>query len=176
MAAPPWRLRPARPGDEGFLLDLFCLNRAGELALFAWSQAQSDLFLRSQFQFREQHYQRQFPEAASDLVLVGEALAGRILIHPGPEADHLVDIALLPAFQGQGLGTELLAWILRQAEGAGRAVTLQVEAGNLARRLYERLGFQTQNTDGVYVGMRHAAVGGQAADESEGTKRLEKCQ
>ena len=43
---------------------------------------------------------------------------------------------------GRGIGTALLTALLAMADARGcRAVTLSVEDGNAARRLYERSGF-----------------------------------
>ncbi len=56
---------------------------------------------------------------------------------------HLNNVAILPRFRGQGIGTALLQHVLAEAErlGAKRA-TLEVRSSNEgARRLYERLGF-----------------------------------
>jgi ribosomal protein S18 acetylase RimI-like enzyme len=59
-----------------------------------------------------------------------------------------MDIALLPAYRGQGIGTRLLDALLAQAQGA--PVTLHVEPLNPAQRLYRRLGFRLLEDRGVY--------------------------
>ena len=77
----------------------------------------------------------------------------RILIdHSGPEI-VLVDVALLPAVRGRGIGTGLLEDLLAEAREAGRPVRLKVVLTNPARRLYERLGFVGLGDDGVYEQM-----------------------
>jgi len=53
----------------------------------------------------------------------------------------LVDIALMPAWRGRGLGTALLAAVLAEAARGASAVYLSVDPRNPARRLYQRLGF-----------------------------------
>ena len=61
---------------------------------------------------------------------------------------HINNVALRPAYRGQGLGTALLHRVMREARtlGAKRA-TLEVRASNVgARRLYERLGFAVSAT------------------------------
>jgi ribosomal-protein-alanine N-acetyltransferase len=61
---------------------------------------------------------------------------------------HINNVALRPAYRGQGLGTALLHHVMREARtlGAKRA-TLEVRASNVgARRLYERLGFAVSAT------------------------------
>ena len=57
---------------------------------------------------------------------------------------HLNNVAVRPAFRGQGIGTALLRGMLSETArlGADRA-TLEVRASNAgAQRFYERLGFR----------------------------------
>ena len=61
------------------------------------------------------------------------------------------DIALLPAWRGRGLGGRCLQALVDQ----GRALGIQVELHNPARRLYERLGFVA---DGAPQGLHQARV------------------
>ncbi len=57
---------------------------------------------------------------------------------------HLLNIAVDPPLQGQGLGAYLLDWMLEEAERVGyRLVSLEVRASNeRALRLYESRGFE----------------------------------
>jgi GNAT superfamily N-acetyltransferase len=50
-------------------------------------------------------------------------------------------IAVLPPYQGQGIGTQLLKQVLASSKKTGAAVSLSVRSDNPAVRLYERLGF-----------------------------------
>lgn len=56
---------------------------------------------------------------------------------------HINNIALRPAFRGQGMGTALLERVLAEGRARhARRATLEVRASNeAARRLYERMGF-----------------------------------
>lgn len=52
-------------------------------------------------------------------------------------------IAVVPSKRGLGIGDELLQALLAQARDAGfRRLSLSVEPGNPARKLYERHGFR----------------------------------
>ncbi len=51
-------------------------------------------------------------------------------------------IAVLPAFVGQGIGTQLLQHLLAAARVVYPAVVLSVRTNNPARKLYERMGFR----------------------------------
>lgn len=55
---------------------------------------------------------------------------------------RIIEIQLLPEFQGHGIGTALLQRELRFADARGLPVRLQVLRENRARTLYERLGFR----------------------------------
>lgn len=50
-------------------------------------------------------------------------------------------MAVVPHYQGQGIGTQLLALLLEHVKDAYPAVSLSVRADNPALRLYERAGF-----------------------------------
>ena len=61
---------------------------------------------------------------------------------------HINNVAIRPAYRGQGLGTALLQHVLAEGRRLGaRRATLEVRASNAgARRLYERLGFYVAGT------------------------------
>ncbi|MBV9467962.1 MAG: GNAT family N-acetyltransferase [Abitibacteriaceae bacterium] len=52
-------------------------------------------------------------------------------------------IAVLPQYQGRGIGTALLEHLLYTARAEFKAVSLNVRADNPAVRLYERMGFRS---------------------------------
>lgn len=59
-------------------------------------------------------------------------------------------IAVLPDYQNQGIGTQLLSRLLHSAREWYPAVSLNVRADNPAVRLYERLGFvKVQDSEAV---------------------------
>jgi ribosomal protein S18 acetylase RimI-like enzyme len=60
---------------------------------------------------------------------------------------YLVQLFLESEFQGRGIGTQTLKCLMHEAAQAGLAMTLGVVKTNPARRLYERLGFQTTHED-----------------------------
>jgi ribosomal-protein-alanine N-acetyltransferase len=61
---------------------------------------------------------------------------------------HINNLAMRPAYRGQGLGTQLIRHVLEEGKALGaRRATLEVRASNqAARRLYERLGFYVAGT------------------------------
>ena len=140
-------LRPVEPGDREFLQRVYASTREEELAVFGWDATTKAAFLRMQFAAQDGYYRQQFPGATFDVVTVDGEPAGRLYVDRGDTEVRVIDIALLPDHRGRGIGTALLAPILAE----GKTVSIHVERGNPARRLYERLGFSLVEDGGVYL-------------------------
>lgn len=144
------RLRPYHPSDLTFLQTLYATTRVREMAIAPWPEQQKTAFLRQQLTAREQHYAGEHPSAASDIVVVGDRDAGRLLVDRSEGQILIVDIALLPAFRGRGIGTGLLTRVLADAAELNLPVRLHADPAGDARRLYLRLGFRPVSSDGVH--------------------------
>jgi ribosomal protein S18 acetylase RimI-like enzyme len=144
------RLRPVNAADEPFLSRLYASTRTEELAPVPWSEEQKRAFLEMQFQAQTAHYTKHY-RGGDFLVIENDAEPiGRLYIYRQPADIRIVDIALLPAHRGAGIGTRLLRDILSEGKSTGRSVSIHVEDFNPAMRLYERLGFRHIDTHGVY--------------------------
>jgi len=153
-----WSLRPATAADDAFLLRVYAGTRADELALTPWDDGQRSAFVRQQHQAQAVHYRMQCPDAELSVIVARIDGApqdlGRLWLHRRADTVHVLDIALLAEWRGHGIGTACLARLMQEATAGGRAVTIYVEAGNPARRLYERLGFvPTGEPQGVHQHM-----------------------
>jgi GNAT superfamily N-acetyltransferase len=73
-----------------------------------------------------------------------------MVVNWGDDEIRLVDLALLPACRGHGIGTGLLQSLLAKARRAGMPVRLHIFKMNRAARLYEHLGFFRTGGDGIY--------------------------
>jgi ribosomal protein S18 acetylase RimI-like enzyme len=115
----------------------------------------------------------QFPGAYDHIILLDGKPIGRVLLNgisllPGQAntnthsngSIHLVDIALLPEYHCQGTGTRVLRDLLHAAARGKCRVTLQVQAGSPAARLYQRLGFSLTGQDAMYSQMTWTPVEG----------------
>jgi ribosomal protein S18 acetylase RimI-like enzyme len=148
-----YRLRVATPADEAWQIAIYAGTRADEMALTGWPRAQCEQFVAMQHRAQQQHYAQHFPRSVCQLILVGDEVAGRLWVDERPSGLHILDIALLPAWRGRGIGTHCL-----QALARGRALSIQVEIHNPARRLYERLGFRASGEpQGLYQAMHRLA-------------------
>jgi ribosomal protein S18 acetylase RimI-like enzyme len=156
-------LRPARPEDREFLLAVYASTRAEELAPVPWTEEQKAAFLKMQFQAQDVDYKRNYADAEFSVIEVDGSPAGRLYVHRRPDEIRLIDIALLPAFRGRGVGTGLLERLFDEATASDVPVTIHVEISNPARALYERLGFLAQGEQAPYVFMRWTPAARKAA-------------
>lgn len=139
-------LRQALSGDEELLYSIYASTRTAEMELIDWNAAQKEAFLRMQFHAQRQQYQFTYPDALNQIIEFNGVPAGRLILDRSANETVLVDIALLPAFRNQGLGTTLLHSL--QAEG--KKIILHVIKSNPAANLYQRLGFVFVGEEALY--------------------------
>ena len=144
-------LRPAGQEDEPFLCRVYVSTRMDELAVTDWPLEQKLAFLESQFLAQQQHYRTHYTDTEYSVVLRANEQVGRLYVGRWRDEIRIVDIALLPEFRGQGIGTSLIAELLQEARARNVPVRIHVEIFNPARALYDRLGFQQVEDKGVYV-------------------------
>jgi GNAT superfamily N-acetyltransferase len=148
------QLRPALAGDEEFLFSVYASERMEELEAVDWDAAQKQAFLRMQFSAQFRYYVEHYRGAEYLVILLEDQPVGRLYIHRRSDQIRIMDIALLPEFQRQGIGTFLLNQILEEGSKKSLPVTMHVERFNPALRLYERLGFHLAEDKGVYYFMK----------------------
>lgn len=169
-----WQLRPAPPvhdaADLGLRRALFDAGRSDEMAATGWPLSVQEAFLAQQFSVREAAYAGAYPGAADQRIWASRqpGLApvpvGRVLGLWQTRAWHLIDIALLPAWQRFGIGRGVMQHLLVQAARAHASVALQVVRHNTgALALYASLGFvddptQAPHQDDLYRALRWQAV------------------
>jgi ribosomal protein S18 acetylase RimI-like enzyme len=143
--APAWSLRPATARDRAFLLDL---NRAAfrpsvEL-VWGWDEDEQVAY-----------FDQRFDPARRQIVHVAGEDVGEVAVEERETEIHLARIALVPAWQGQGVGTAIVRSVLDRAAASGKAVVLEVLHENpRAAALYERLGFERTGETVSHVLMR----------------------
>ncbi|HEX7678929.1 MAG TPA: GNAT family N-acetyltransferase [Thermoanaerobaculia bacterium] len=147
-------LRPATDADYAFMRQLYGATRAEEMEHFPFDEAQRSIFLDQQFAAQFEHYSIHYPTCERNIVERDGTPIGRLWIDEWRDQIRIVDIGLTPECRGLGIGSGLLHEVLRRGTAAGKAVTIHVEAYNPALRLYQRLGFEKVDTNGVYFLMR----------------------
>ncbi len=147
-------LRPVVADDLEFLYRLYASTRLDELAAVGWDAAQTEAFLRGQFQAQHRHYTAEYVDATYDLVLVDGVPRGRLYLAQWPTETRVIDISLLPGTRGRGVGTRLMADVLADAEDRGACVTAHVDKQNRALAWYLRLGFVVAEDRGANLFIR----------------------
>lgn len=147
-------LRAAEPADEPFLRDVYASTRADELAVVPWTDEQKKAFTDQQFHAQDVYYKEHYEGATYQVVLIDGEPAGRLYVARWEDEIRIMDIALLPAFRGRGIGERLLGPLLREGAEHGKTVSIHVEQSNRAMSLYGRLGFVDVGEHGVYRLMR----------------------
>jgi len=138
---PDITLRPEAPGDEPFLFEVYAGTREAELRLTGWDAATRQTFLDMQFKAMRQGYRHMFPHAQFSIISAGGLPVGRIVLDRQGDLIHVVDIALLSAFWGRGIGSAVMRGVLDEAGRAGKKVRLRARREPRTLRFYQRLGF-----------------------------------
>ncbi|NES22536.1 MAG: GNAT family N-acetyltransferase [Symploca sp. SIO3E6] len=142
--------RPITPADLDFLYQVYASTREEELAVVDWSPEQKASFLEMQFNTQHTYYLQQFKQATFEIIEQEGKPIGRLYLDRRQTEIRIIDIALLPSYRNQGIGSRLLKDILAQGKQLGLPVRIHVEQFNPALRLYQRLGFQKIDDHGVY--------------------------
>jgi ribosomal protein S18 acetylase RimI-like enzyme len=143
-------LRTADIDDDAFLADLFFDVRSSEFIQAGLSDMQLKPLLAMQYNAQTQSYNAQYPNAEHSIIELNGEKIGRLLVNAEGKKTHLVDIAILHNFRGQGFGSFLLEKLKSEAEIIGLSV-YKTNFG--AIKLYEKHGFAVTNDDGMYLEM-----------------------
>lgn len=147
-------LRAIGPGDEDWLHAIFNATRDTERQLLAWPHEAWQAFVAQQSAWQQAQYQAQCQNPAFDLVLLHGQVAGRLYVDRRRDEIRVVDIALLPAFRGQGIGRRLLEALVAESDACGQPLALQVARHNPILAYYQRLGMQVQDDLGAHLCLR----------------------
>jgi len=90
--------------DLAFLSRVYASTRAEELAALDWADEHKAAFLEQQFQAQHAHYQQHYPDADWLVTMRDGEDIGRLYLERWPSQHRIIDIALLPAHRGHGLG------------------------------------------------------------------------
>jgi len=132
---PSWSLRPATADDAQWMADLKAVAMRPDLErLGHWHRD------RARQRFLDTYIPRN-----TRVIVIDRWAAGLIAVRPEPDALWIEHFYLDEAFQGRGIGGQVLDHVM--ATGDTRPFNLSVIRGSGARRLYERHGFFYQYDD-----------------------------
>jgi ribosomal protein S18 acetylase RimI-like enzyme len=150
--------RPMTDDDLPFVAALYRSVRAAEMAMTGWAEEMQAAFLDQQHRAQHHHYRTHYPDAAWLILERDGEPVGRLYIDEAPSDLHLIDISLVEACRGAGIGRAIMSDLIERAgEEAGKSMSLFVEPNNPARRLYLSLGFVDEGNAGAYEAMRWRA-------------------
>jgi ribosomal protein S18 acetylase RimI-like enzyme len=129
-------LRPAHLEDFDYCAMLYFAGMDGTILAFKLDRSAQLASLRRSWDVTQV---RIMTLACNDIGWVQTALQD--------DALFIGQIFVEPAYQGQGIGSEVMRHLIQEAARDGRAVTLGVVKANPALRLYERLGFRITDED-----------------------------
>jgi ribosomal protein S18 acetylase RimI-like enzyme len=144
-----WSLRPAEQADFDWAYELH-KAALGEYVERTWGweeEAQRTMFADA------------FSRQPRQVIEVDGRAVGVLVVDERSGELYLGLIELLPAWQGRGLGTDILRCLLRRARETQRPLTLHVLRANpRAVALYEREGLRVVLSEPVRLLMRSGAV------------------
>ena len=147
-------LRPITPEDLPFLQHLFGTTCEALLSLTDFSDQEKRDFIQQQFNAQHQTYTIRSPQANFDIILQDQQPIGRLYVNRLAQELRVMDIALLPEHQNQGIGTRLMEQLQQEAHTSKCAVSLHVERNNpKAFAWYTRLGFGPRWSSDTHVFM-----------------------
>ena len=127
----PYQLRAQRDDDAGFVAALYSSTR-DDLRQMPAEPAVIEQLIAMQQRMQSHGYRQAYPHAAYLVLQRGDTPIGRLI---------LVDIAILPAAQGQGAGSAVLRGLQAQAGAERRDIHLAVNKSNTAARAVPAVGF-----------------------------------
>ncbi|MEG0885165.1 acetyltransferase (GNAT) family protein [Janthinobacterium sp. 67] len=145
----PYQLRVQRDDDDGFAAALYSSTR-DDLRQMPADPAVIAQLIAMQQRMQSHGYRQAYPQAMYLVLQHGDTPIGRLVLERQDQLLHLVDIAILPAAQGQGAGSAVLRGLQAQAGAQQCRIHLAVNKSNAAARaLYQRLGFRPRGENDV---------------------------
>jgi len=125
-------LRDVKPSDIDFLYGLHATTMKDYVSQTwgNWDDA-----------WQSQHFREHFDPSICKMIVLKGIDIGVIAVSRQTSEIFLSNIQLLPAYQNQGIGGQLIEMLIGEAAWKDIPITLQVLKVNPARKLYERLGF-----------------------------------
>lgn len=142
-------LHPLREEDEEFVYQLFSCITTEQLFLQFIEPAEREKLLRMQYEARKNSYQMAYLNAEYSIIWLNDQRAGYYVADIGNIAVHLIDIAVLPEKRKKGICSILTERHQKKASEQGVPCFLHVFKMNPALALYERLGFQIVEDEGI---------------------------
>ncbi|HXT61614.1 MAG TPA: GNAT family N-acetyltransferase [Pyrinomonadaceae bacterium] len=149
-------LRAITPEDADFLLVLYKSSRGDDLRGLGWDEERISEFLDMQYEAQQRFHTSEYKKPVDQIVLRGDEAVGRITFEPREHEIRCVDLALLPQYRNNGIGTRLIRELQTEAKKQKKPLRLQVIRFSRAVSLFERLRFQRISETGTHFQMEWA--------------------
>jgi len=143
------QLRPAESGDFERLVQLYC---AGRVVSEVASQGRFEPFEA------RQRVGAWFRDADVQVLEAQGTIRAALAVDWDADPVELLAVDVAENQRGRGLGTRIVADVIRRARSSDRDVSLRVLRTNPARRLFARMGFVREAEDDLAFHMRWAAT------------------
>lgn len=150
-------LRSVHERDQEFI-DILYRSTREDLLMLPMDPAFIDNLVRSQQQIHALGVQRNYPNAQTKILESQSQALGRMIFEHTTGDIRLIDIAVLPSAQRQGLARYMVQYLQQMAGSYQASLSLRVVKNNFkARRLYLSAGFQIVDEDEISEQMRWQA-------------------
>lgn len=136
------QLRPVSEKDSAFIEMVYRSTREEELALTNWAEQQKQAFIIMQSMAQLAEYKKSYPGAVYKVIVYKKQDVGRLITWETNNTIRIVDISLLPAVRGKGIGSFIVNELITKAAALQKNISLHVLPNNPALKLYQRLGFE----------------------------------
>lgn len=144
----------AKPEDEEFLFEVYAGSRMDEINEWQWNEKQKKQFLQIQYRSQQLSYKHKYPHLETKIIVAEKEKVGRLVLADLRNKLVIVDLTILPQFQGKGMGTKVLLECQESARKHDKTVQLSVFRSNeRAKSLYEQMGFKQVECNDLYIFM-----------------------
>ena len=130
------QLKKKNESDDEFLFRLFGEIKIAELNLYAWPELMKNQLVSMQYNAYKQMIKNEYPNVEDYVISANNEKAGRLQLDVKDSGIRIINISLLPAFHGNGIGTKIIKDILAEADLKNKPVYLEVDRVNPAFNLY----------------------------------------
>jgi ribosomal protein S18 acetylase RimI-like enzyme len=142
--------RRAKESDRDFLYSVYRSTRINEPGICTWEKSELETFLQQQFTLQHTQYRANYPKGEFTIILADGTPAGRLYVNHGKKEIRIIDIALLPSYRMQGIGSHIIKRLIIESDQTGIPLTLYVEYNNPIKAYYIKMGFKKKREYGVY--------------------------
>lgn len=142
-------LVPSSELHQPFLQEVFIQNRKPLWLAAGMSAEWIDELLVKQSLIQQQAQDADAQDHYSYVIAYKGEWVGRLLVRVNSDGIHIIDIALLPSQQNQGIGQEVINYLQQQSRKRQLRLTLNADETSRAYEWYLDCGFTTTQSSGV---------------------------